>query len=267
MSFHSLGAFYALAFWKNQEGFNQFCPSRNRDPHVPVCSTLYHSLSHCTPFNLLIYHSNFSWWPFFFGEFSTLFLFLLLPISFSILSIYSFFFCCWYSFRPDGVCALLLPLVVIVVVVVVVGLIVFYVFFGSYCCFQLSSMDIYLRINACLNCVRGWPLVRIHMFYGKRILCDYFLRWVLSYTEFICYFMCWTFKLHHNIGKEKDSFSSFFSLSFYSSCICSAHSDFGTDIEYTQADEWVSEWMYEWVRENEWGVGAYFSQKCVHLTM
>lgn len=58
-------------------------------------------------------------------------------------------------------------------------------------------------------CTR-WPLVRIHMFYGKRILCDYFLRCVLSYIEFICYFMCWTFKL-----RQKDSFSKCFLSSFF----------------------------------------------------
>lgn len=76
-----------------------------------------------------------------------------------------------------------------------------YIFFSaaSYCRLQLSWMSIYLRINACLNCERAWPLVRIHMFYGKRIVCDYFLRCVLSSRIYLLLYSCWTSKSIYTI--------------------------------------------------------------------
>lgn len=113
-----------------------------------------------------------------------------------------------HSNRTTCVCVLMcVVLFLFVVVVVVVGLIVFCVFFRSYCRFQFSSIDVYLRINARLNCVRAWPLVRIHMFYGKRILCDYFLPCrLIVYQIYLLLYVCRTFKLHHNRMKKREWF-------------------------------------------------------------
>lgn len=45
---------YALAFRTNQERFNQFCPSRNRKPHVSYASAIYRPLSPNLPFHFLL---------------------------------------------------------------------------------------------------------------------------------------------------------------------------------------------------------------------
>lgn len=159
--------------------------------------SLSHPLSHFPnlPFHFLLM-------TFFLCIFNSLFLcllaFYLFIWCFFCLSFSSGIRC--YSFKPDGVCVCVLMCVMLflLVVVAVVGLIVFYVFFRSYCRFQFSSIDVYLRINACLNCVRAWPLVRIHMFYGKRILCDYSLRCrLIVYRIYSLLYVCRTFKLHH----------------------------------------------------------------------
>lgn len=79
---------YALAFRTNQERFNQFCPSRNRNPPVSYASAIYRPLSPNLPYHFLLMNIRFCF--FFRCAFSTRILFL--GLSQCISSIYSIYF-------------------------------------------------------------------------------------------------------------------------------------------------------------------------------
>lgn len=194
---------YALAFRTNQERFNQFCPSRNRKPHVSYASAIYRPLSPNLPFHFLLMDIRFCF-------FLSVCIFNLNSLS-QALPVYFIYLFNIFFIHSNCIVDVCISVWVCMSMCLCefsfARLIVFsfvsecYIFFSaaSYCRLQLSWMSIYLRINACLNCERAWPLVRIHMFYGKRIVCDYFLRCVLSSRIYLLLYSCWTSKSIYTI--------------------------------------------------------------------
>lgn len=96
---------YALAFWTNQERFNQFCPS------LAIEILTSRSLGYLSS-TLLIYHSIFSWWTFFSSVCCLFFPLSIFNVTFSFLCLnlpcafylfiryifYSFDLCSWCIF-------------------------------------------------------------------------------------------------------------------------------------------------------------------------